>query len=51
MTRTLSLWSSVLMRMSAAARLLGLWVRTPTRAWMRRVLCVVRVEVSVTGQQ
>jgi len=45
-----SQWSRGLRRGSAAARLLGLWVRIPPGAWMSvvSVMCC-QVEVSVTG--
>ena len=46
-------WPRCLRRGSAAAGLLGLWVRIPSEAWMSfsRDCCVFwQVEVSVSGQ-
>jgi hypothetical protein len=46
-----SQWPCGLMRVSTAARLLGLWVRIPPGAWMSSLVSVVccQVEVSATS--
>ena len=44
-----SQWPRGLRRRSAAARLLGLWVRIPAESWMS-VSCVVCCQVEVTAR-